>query len=41
VDEVVDGGKCPYGQPSTLLDLEKRVIVRPGAGLDIAMRAIG
>ena len=41
VDEVVDGGKCPYGQPSTLLDLEKKEIVRPGAGLDRAMRAIG
>jgi len=41
VDDVVDGGKCPYGQPSTLLDLEKREIIRPGAGLDGAMRAIG
>lgn len=41
VDEVVDGGKCPYGQPSTLLDLEKREIIRPGAGLDRAMKAIG
>jgi len=41
VDEVVEGGKCLYGQPSTLLDLEKREIIRPGAGLDVAMRAIG
>ena len=40
VDAVVDGGKCAYGQPSTLLDLEKRVIVRPGAGLDKVMKAI-
>lgn len=40
VDTVVDGGKCSYGEPSTLLDLEKRVIIRPGAGLDRVMKAI-
>jgi len=40
VDEVVDGGKCKFGQPSTLLDLQKKEIVRPGAGLDRAMKAI-
>lgn len=40
VDEVVDGGKCAYGQPSTLLDLEKREIIRPGAGLDRVRKAI-
>lgn len=40
VDAVVDGGKCKYGQSSTLLDLEKREIIRPGAGLDKAMKAI-
>ena len=40
VDAVVDGGKCRYGQSSTLLDLQKREIIRPGAGLDKAMKAI-
>ena len=40
VDAVVDGGKCRYGQSSTLLDLQKREIIRPGAGLDMAMKAI-
>lgn len=40
VDAVVDGGKCKFGQPSTLLDLQKKEIVRPGAGLDRAMKAI-
>ncbi|MGV8089818.1 MAG: L-threonylcarbamoyladenylate synthase [Methanothrix sp.] len=40
VELVVDGGRCKYCQPSTLLDLEKREIIRPGAGLDKALRAI-
>jgi len=40
VDTVVDGGKCSYGEPSTLLDLAKREIIRPGAGLDRVMKAI-
>lgn len=40
VDAVVDGGKCRYGQSSTLLDLQKREIVRPGAGLNMAIEAI-
>lgn len=40
VDLVVDGGKCRYCQPSTLLDLEKREIIRPGAGLDRVRKAI-
>ncbi len=40
VDAVVDGGKCRYSQPSTLLDIQKREIIRPGAGLDKAMKAI-
>jgi L-threonylcarbamoyladenylate synthase len=40
VDAVVDGGKCRYAQPSTLLDLQKREIIRPGAGLDKVMKAI-
>jgi L-threonylcarbamoyladenylate synthase len=40
VDAVVEGGKCRYGQSSTLLDLQKREIIRPGAGLDEVMKAI-
>jgi len=40
VDLVVDGGRCRYCQASTLLDLEKREIIRPGAGLEIALKAI-
>ena len=40
VDAVVDGGKCRYAQSSTLLDLQKREIIRPGAGLDKVMKAI-
>jgi tRNA A37 threonylcarbamoyladenosine synthetase subunit TsaC/SUA5/YrdC len=40
VDLVVDGGRCQYSQPSTLLDLERGEIIRPGAGLDRAMKAI-
>jgi len=41
VDAVVDGGKCRYAQPSTLIDMQKRQILRPGAGLDRALKAIG
>ncbi|MGV8174320.1 MAG: L-threonylcarbamoyladenylate synthase [Methanothrix sp.] len=40
VDEVVDGGRCAYAQPSTLLDVSKREIIRPGAGLDRVQKAI-
>lgn len=40
VDAVVDGGKCRYAEPSTLLDLQKKEVLRPGAGLDKAMKAI-
>jgi L-threonylcarbamoyladenylate synthase len=40
VDLVVDGGKSKYSQSSTLLDLTKRKIIRPGAGLDLAQKAI-
>jgi L-threonylcarbamoyladenylate synthase len=40
VDLVVDGGKSKYSEPSTLLDLTKKEILRPGAGLDLVMRAI-
>lgn len=40
VDLVVDGGKCRYARASTLLDLEKREIIRPGAGLESVLEAI-
>jgi len=40
VDLVVDGGKSSYAEPSTLLDLCSRKIVRPGAGLDKVLKAI-
>jgi L-threonylcarbamoyladenylate synthase len=40
VDLVVDGGKSRYSQPSTLLDLTKREIIRSGAGLDLVLKAI-
>lgn len=36
VDAIIDGGKCKYGQSSTLLDLANRRILREGAGLDKA-----
>lgn len=34
VDMIVDGGKSKYAQPSTLLDLANRKVLREGAGLD-------
>jgi L-threonylcarbamoyladenylate synthase len=40
VDLVVDGGRCRYAQPSTLLDLAARKVVREGAGLEAVLRAI-
>lgn len=40
VDLVVDGGKCRYARASTLLDLEKREIIRPGVGLESVLEAI-
>ena len=40
VDMVVDGGKSRYAEPSTLLDLTKRKIIRSGAGLDKVLKAI-
>ena len=40
VEMVLDGGKCKFGQPSTLLDLTNRKIVRPGAQLEKVKRAI-
>jgi L-threonylcarbamoyladenylate synthase len=40
VEMVLDGGKCKFGQPSTLLDLTNRKIVRPGAELGKVKKAI-
>jgi L-threonylcarbamoyladenylate synthase len=40
VGMVVDGGKSRYAEPSTLLDLTKREIIRRGAGLDKVLKAI-
>lgn len=40
VDLVVDGGRCRYAEPSTLLDLSSRKILRPGAGLEVLLREI-
>jgi L-threonylcarbamoyladenylate synthase len=40
VEMVLDGGKCKFGLPSTLLDLTSRKIVRPGAELEKVQRAI-
>ncbi len=40
VDMVVDGGKSRYAEPSTLLDLTKREIIRSGAGLDKVLKVI-
>ncbi len=40
VEMVLDGGKCKFGQPSTLLDLTNRKIIRPGAELEKVQRAI-
>ncbi len=40
VDMVVDGGKSRYAEPSTLLDLSSRKVIRPGAALDKVLKAI-
>jgi L-threonylcarbamoyladenylate synthase len=40
VEMVLDGGKCKFGQPSTLLDLTNRTIIRPGAELEKVKKAI-
>jgi len=40
VDLVVDGGRCKYGQPSTLVDLANRRILRRGAMIEEAERVI-
>jgi L-threonylcarbamoyladenylate synthase len=40
VDMVVDAGKSKYAEPSTLLDLSNRKIIRPGAELKKVKEAI-
>jgi L-threonylcarbamoyladenylate synthase len=40
VDLVVDGGRCKYCEPSTLVDLRARKVIRQGAALDLVLRAI-
>jgi L-threonylcarbamoyladenylate synthase len=40
VDMIVDGGKSEYAEPSTLLDLSSRKVIRPGAALDKVLKAI-
>jgi len=40
VDAILDGGKCKYAQPSTLLDLANRRILRDGAGLEKVSRVL-
>lgn len=40
VDLIVDGGKSKYAEPSTLLDLSSRKVIRPGAALDKVRKAI-
>jgi L-threonylcarbamoyladenylate synthase len=38
VDLIVNGGRCKYSQPSTLLDLSSRSIIRKGAGFNNVLR---
>lgn len=40
VDLIIDGGRCRYAEPSTLLDLHSRRIIRAGAELEKVRRAI-
>jgi L-threonylcarbamoyladenylate synthase len=40
VDLVVDGGRCRYCEPSTLVDLRARKVIRQGAALDLVLKAI-
>lgn len=40
VEMILDGGKCKFGRPSTLLDLTNRKIIRPGAEIERVQRAI-
>jgi len=40
VDLVVDGGKCRYAEPSTLLDLENKKVLREGAALEKVLKVI-
>jgi len=40
VDMVLDGGSCSYAEPSTLVDLDTRKILRKGAWLNRVVEAI-
>jgi L-threonylcarbamoyladenylate synthase len=40
VDLILDGGKSRYAQPSTLVDLASRKILREGAGLDRVLEVL-
>ncbi|MHC1631611.1 MAG: L-threonylcarbamoyladenylate synthase [Methanotrichaceae archaeon] len=40
VDLVLDGGRCRFSQPSTLVDLKHKRIIREGAGIDLVKRLI-
>lgn len=40
VDMILDGGRCRYAKPSTLLDLSSRRIVRAGAEVEKVKKAI-
>lgn len=41
VDMVIDDGQCRYGEPSTLVDLKARKILRSGTGLDRVLEILG
>ena len=41
VDFVLDGGRSRFAQPSTLLDLEARRVIREGAGMERALELLG
>jgi len=41
VDFVLDGGRSKYSQPSTLVDLATRKVIREGAGMERARELLG
>ncbi len=41
VDFVLDGGRSRFAQPSTLIDLEARRVIREGAGMEIVRELLG
>ena len=40
-DFVIDGGKCKYSKPSTILDVEERKILREGAVSRLQLQKLG